>query len=989
MIAPKDCSLNRVLSAPTMTSNLSPSQRFDPLSHGVTSGFSDIYEAQLGPAPRAAAPNPHAGKSYSRVNMLAEYEGKNYVVRDTMEDYMLTAEYDFLTKFILPYFRTDQIHLTWSEWQNNPHYMGPTPHQATSRVITKKRIIRKASVVRRGLAYQFEDDHIGTPGGRSSWWASVAALARAFQETANVEVLRALRHCHVYDQQQVREYELVPAGDLDAWLERASERFMIVQKSDTGMGTINTLIDQEQEQIGGAANAWIVGREIMDYISTSVPTMIQYKYGGQEAVDRLNGVTRTTAAAGTMGNVKYVGPQRMVGDAVVFLAKSNLVEGIGKADLLSRTTEVGIYNLMADRTRDYSKYRKEGRDLKVYNNTTDAWSVIQFQHAIENLGVWDKNGVLTNVFGQAYARSANKGVPGSSVMDEMDFLSFINPAAANARQNIEFFGDMSANWITAQHFLNAGQTVVNAMGYQNPARIEALTAEYDAAAAGAGGAQAFSNIAKRAQDLLGKDNVFFDAAANPAATFFSNIVTAGMSAVAPQRLGAAAVGAGVDQETGHQKWIRGVFGPVFTTDGDKAEVNAIAGDSSLTWQTRAARIKDIVLDRVRNEPDAVVTQLGDSAQVDDWYNTRVRNYKNTLEKQAPVASAAADVGGEVQYVHSDRPVAENMPALRATGNKAPARVGARHVQQAPGARGAFSEEEQRQFRANERPATRAGFNQRYRNMAVHLQAIHDSSAQGIVKAMAMLYCGVSFTKQRLVSLHNAHVAVLLNIMLARPHCTYKTRMGIKVATNGAAGFTVFGHSDMQYGNDPGAKVGFLHYTAYLSAVVTDPKNVAVVPDIYCQRYLGGMGVDFWTPESYRKTNARRSRSIIAYPLPPTVMELEKRIDARGRWYTLQKLGFCTAQRFDRPLFPGAARMNLLFDMHNPMRTDRSHSGGGRTPANYTLAQGMEWYFNTHTQQWDDYTVEQSPFGQKVYPGCGKVRNGQLKFLKDPNYSMIV
>lgn len=39
---------------------------------------------------------------------------------------------------------------------------------------------------------------------------------------------------------------------------------------------------------------------------------------------------------------------------------------------------------------------------------------------------------------------------------------------------------------------------------------------------------------------------------------------------------------------------------------------------------------------------------------------------------------------------------------------------------------------------------------------------------------------------------------------------------------------------------------------------------------------------------------------------------------------------------------------------------------------------MEWYFNVQTQQFDDFTVESGNFGPKVYPGCGAVRNGQMK-----------
>ena len=60
------------------------------------------------------------------------------------------------------------------------------------------------------------------------------------------------------------------------------------------------------------------------------------------------------------------------------------------------------------------------------------------------------------------------------------------------------------------------------------------------------------------------------------------------------------------------------------------------------------------------------------------------------------------------------------------------------------------------------------------------------------------------------------------------------------------GYSFYGHTDMQIAHDAGRKVGMAHYTGYFSALVVEPNNVYVFEDLFCQRYLGGMGVEFWS-----------------------------------------------------------------------------------------------------------------------------------------------
>ena len=131
-----------------MDTNLPPSARFDPYAHGVASGVNDLFTPFLGPAPRPQKTSPYAKKPTAKWNMPESYIGESEYLRDTMEDWMFTANQTFYTERILPWYVTPNIHVQWTEWENNAHYMGITPHQATSKVVTQQRTIRKASMVR-------------------------------------------------------------------------------------------------------------------------------------------------------------------------------------------------------------------------------------------------------------------------------------------------------------------------------------------------------------------------------------------------------------------------------------------------------------------------------------------------------------------------------------------------------------------------------------------------------------------------------------------------------------------------------------------------------------------------------------------------------------------------------------------------------------------------------------------------------------------------
>lgn len=979
--------------------NLAPSQQFDFYSAGLASGVQDIYSPFLGPSPRVPEGNPYDKRNTAKFNLPEDKVGKNLpYLRDTMEDFMITARWTFWTERIMPWYRTDNIHVQWTEWENNPAYMGVVPHQTTSRVVTQRRTIRKASIIRRGIAAEFEEGFIKTDLGRTSFWASLKQMARSVQETANVEVLRALMHCHRFQQNYTLKYGIVAKDDLDAWLERRAERFMISQKHEKGLEVMNNWIDREQEQWGGKANVWILGREIMDYCSLIPPGKTWYFLGGQEAVDRLNGRPEGRQAVGnSMGNLDSLQPLRMIKDTPVFIAKSYAVEGIGKAELLSRVTEIGIYNLMVDRTKDYSNYRTEGRALRVYNNDRDNWSDIQLVDAIRNCGMWDTaTGELFNPF-------TGGNTNGMGQEDEYDFLS---KRVGAGRENIKYVGEMDTRFLDTSHLLNAAQTLVQSLGYHD---VRGIQLAQQALSVGAGDLEASQNqglsrlaemVGGAANPLLGADGSRTSTAIRDRLRIFINRYLGNQPVVVLDTYTSTVPGQTpiVDIRNTIQTWFDDVLGAA-VPDSHKARFQTIAAATSQNWEERSQQVKALIVEANAADPNST-GRLKTKAHIDKWHAGVEKQLRDEIGAAAPasVQHSAQQTAPQAKIGTSLASFPGLVEALTQSGKQSAAssqrQMGGRrliggYLQRNPGASGdAVADQD---AAARDRDIARGsdtGLNRApigFEMLEHQILQIWQFGAPLYLKIAATLIACMPVKRDLMIGLAQNHVVVPFGFLLFRAHATYKTRFGIKCAANGETGYTMFGNSNFMLAHEAARMVGMMHYTAYLSAVVLYPKNVFVVEDLFCERYLGGMGVTFWSPERYVQSQAnRRAASIICVPLPPAVKELEEKVDMRGRWYTEYEMGLVTQDRYDRPLYPGAARMNIRYKWYDNVRKDRG-ANRGRVPINFVCWQGMEWYYNTKTGAWDDFTVESGCMGPKVYPGCGKVRNGQMLYLEDPGY----
>jgi len=1044
-----------------MTNFAPESQRFDPYGYGLASGYSDLAIPFLGPNPRPDTKPPGSQKSYAKWNMPEAYVGKaNNFMKDTMEDWMFTANWTWYTERILPWKKTDDIHLRWEQWESNPHYMGITPHQSMSNVVTQRRTSMAATMVRRGIACEFEQDFVATAVGRSRWVASLVQIARSVQETANVETIRALLQCHRPQQVFIRKHGVVKDGDLDLYWQRRVDRFMIAQKSDFGLEQLSVQIDGEMEKYQGRANVWILGREVSDYCNTVPEGKIYYNLGGQEAVNRINGrPTGRLAAGGTQGNVLAIQPERLIKDTPVFLAKSFVVDAVGQADLLSRTVEVGVFNTMLCKTRDFKKYKSSDMNIRIYDNNKDDWAEITYDKAIDNCIMWDDadGGDVQDPF----VGTRGRKVEDTDSNGQHDFLRF-DSGPGNPKQDVKYIGDLDTTWLTTRQVLNAAQTMLNFMQTHDNVKVENLEAADTITLDADGKVSKNTNdtdknadlrkFVQSAGNLLGADSLFFKdisgknivdntTAKEIISTFSHHTNVRAERSIKPTN---APISSDMntssynktEAEQLHQNWLSSV-GKIVPEDKHDV-LKGIVTKSTDTWKQRAAAIEALVLDCKKSDPPSVSMNADRisgwmktrvekyESEFNQWINSQVSNNNNNNNINRSVEPEIIEIpigaplpsGYEFLNAEEERKHKSGMSSLRCPTSLADFKYISEVFQSSDnssrqmgiqrrtliGARGdgentnQLSKGYQKRGYDYDQTGTlkpRDGqadyeVKTRFNNINERIKKIAESAAPMHLKYLAILYLGARFQKGRFTHLAERDVLLPCQFLLMRPHCTYRTRYGIKCADGGNTGYFFFGHSSMNIAHAASTKTGLMHYTAYMSPVVTQPKNVYVVEDLFCENYYGGMGSDFWTLKGYLEKQANRTkRSIICTMLPLNMDELESKIDVRGQWYTEVRQKLVDTERFNKMCYPGAARTAMLLQWWDPVRKGALGNQIARSrnvDINFVCFQGVQFRYNSKSETWGDATIEQGHFGPDVYPGCGKVRKGALRYLSRANYT---
>lgn len=236
-----------------------------------------------------------------------------------------------------------------------------------------------------------------------------------------------------------------------------------------------------------------------------------------------------------------------------------------------------------------------------------------------------------------------------------------------------------------------------------------------------------------------------------------------------------------------------------------------------------------------------------------------------------------------------------------------------------------------------------------------------------------------------------------DLLIFRPHQTYRMASGILAEGGSALGSTFHGHHDFMMSDDIIRKVHVGHYTFYSKSVVKNPKKYVIVEDIFAQGYVGGENaVAFDGAEAYIEKAGEGllgrgdCPSLIVVRIPKDASDgLKDCIDITGRFHPsiYDKMGGSYSEGGDDH-YKGAAEVQkaLQLEQIEPYRQtdiDQFHNRVQRV--NTVCFQGMEG--RKVDGGFKPIKLNKGHWGINVYPGCKRVREGENSFMSDCQYKV--
>ena len=1064
-----------------MDTGIPATQGLSFYEQGMPSGVNDAFSGFLGPAPRAQATNPYDKQNVSVFSMPENYVGKNLFLRDTVMDYMFTAQSTQLTERIMPWYVTDDLFIQWQQWETNAHAMEVTPHQSLSKRIPQSRNIRRSSLVRRGIMFEFEHDFVRTALGQLSFIKGLGQIARSLQETANVEIVRALVQAHRFQQQFQREHGVFRKGNLKEVLELDRDRFGLVQKDQTGLESWTAQVKAEMWAWRGQANAILMSEEISIYCTFVGPVRTHYDKAGPRGPARINNdpSARFQAASGTQGSLSSVQPEAMVRQTPVFFARSHAVDGKGRQELLTRIRAVGEYVQMNDECPPDVPYQSSSREVSIFDEDADDFGKLTIDMGIDNLHIWDTNGnVWRNLISlnNVYGVDEDKMNPLQKRDLGRNFLARPDPDNAGKFLPIQYIGDIAEEFLSDESLMSCAESLAAAIFRGDiQARNEAERAMSDvlgAAEAPDAVAVAIDRVAKRLDQLAGKGRLF---SAENGAGLVSNFMTAGTmtaiveddalgTTVAPvqqkdkdgtpimripaQEEASLAINSQINDAT--DVMLQTLITPLAKLGKRYATpAHEIARNTDMSAEERAHAIREHINSVVEQQVPGFYFK--NRAAVTDNYEKCLSSYKNhvaSLQSQAapapqqrqrqPRARAQAQAQERMHRVGDPMPagyryknqwVAQNVAQIanesqNAYGYIKPSmfqmtqfasklhdqkekemqqgrsREGAGAYYAGGQSAGTFERVGQFNFgemgstndvvaRIRERSTAAPGstpFLKRFSNMDKRIKNIADGSGSALLQVCALFYLGSTFNRFTFKAFRRNDIRIPFNLLITRPQATYRTRTIVKCQSDGGCGNMFFGHSEAKIGHDNPRGLGLLHYTAYMAAVVTDPRNVYVQHDVMMAGYLGGLNLRFFSPQSYQafvKSNQRAPKeSICCFILPYEEKTMPLYFDISGRFYTEMRGQLADQRQGGELAFSTAPMHNFQYKFYNPMTAGNMQdqpTSRRRKHVNRIVWRGCQYNKNPITGLFDKYRANQGHLGP-TYPKCGQVRAGKLQYL---------
>ena len=243
------------------------------------------------------------------------------------------------------------------------------------------------------------------------------------------------------------------------------------------------------------------------------------------------------------------------------------------------------------------------------------------------------------------------------------------------------------------------------------------------------------------------------------------------------------------------------------------------------------------------------------------------------------------------------------------------------------------------------------------------------------------------------------------LIIFRPFQTYRMASAILAKGGKELGSTFHGHHDFMLSDDILRKVHVGHYTFFSKSVVKRPKNYIIIEDCFSQGYVGGEGVTYFKKGSDAKDSIgyHLANGSLGQGGSPSLIAIKTKsgepkgsvLDLTGRFHqTVYDIYNEDGAGTEHYQGSGSAYKDMDLGMLEPYRQNINDEYVQRVQRFNTVCfRGMQY-----TRPKDDSNgvrpmvlsqLNTGHWGENVYAGVRKVRDGENAFMKDCGYETVV
>lgn len=289
-------------------------------------------------------------------------------------------------------------------------------------------------------------------------------------------------------------------------------------------------------------------------------------------------------------------------------------------------------------------------------------------------------------------------------------------------------------------------------------------------------------------------------------------------------------------------------------------------------------------------------------------------------------------------------------------------------------------------------------------MAARYEEIKNSEWKHLIKSVMLTFLHTPITEKGLFTLVDHDVFFPFEFILFRPRITHNMATGILLKKGAETGETLVGHADFQMSDDVVRKMHYGHFTLYSKTLIWKSDNIYLAENIVSTGYVGGNDVTFNTIESlWNGGDSHNNRKSIYAALVPIASRTTQDVlsadvgyfnpmDVTGRFSDnvphMRNLDAEIGNSDGRSHYPGARYYADMWQMNNSTQKLETEFVPLQVGGHNTLCfQGHQMAYNTGTKAFDLTTLNTGHFGERVYPGCGKVRRmANQKWLQPVTYT---